>query len=277
MPSLEVLMSAMYQKDLSLAKQCEPETDVLLINQCDEESYCEELYNGHKIRMISTKERGISNSRNMAIKNAVGDICIICDDDEKYHKGYRDAILKAYDEKLDADIIAFNVEHINPRANMKLIKDFKRAGRFKTYGAWCLTFKREVVLENNIQFNTDFGPGSGKIMCGEESVWQYDAKKKGLHIYEHPFCIAEVAQSDSTWFNGYNEQFFYDKGAFLQTAMPKLKHLFKYYYVYRLKANTTLSIKEQLQWINRGIMGIKEGYSYEEYNTNRLSDKEEVK
>ena len=64
---------------------------------------------------------------------------------------------------------------------------------------------------------------------------------------------------------------------FLIMFFYKLKHLFKYYYVYRLKANTTLSIKEQLQWINRGIMGIKEGYSYEEYNTNRLSDKEEAK
>lgn len=274
---LEVLMSAMYQKDLSLAKQCNLETDVLIINQCDEESYCEEVYNGHKIRMISTKERGISNSRNMAIQNAVGDICIICDDDEKYCDGYRNAILKAYEEKPDADIIAFNVEHINPRVKRKLIKEFKRTSKFRTYGAWCLTFKRKVILENNIHFNTDFGPGSHKIKCGEESVWQYDAKKKGLIIYEHPFCIAEVAQSDSTWFTGFNEQFFYDKGAFLQIAMPKLKYIFKYYYAYRLNSNTSLSIKDQLKWINRGIVGIKKGYSYEEYNANRLSEKEEIK
>ena len=274
---VEVLMSAMNQTDMSIAKQSNVETDVLIINQCDRDGYDEEVYNGHKIRMISTTERGLSNSRNMAIKNAVGDICIICDDDERYRNGYRDAILKAYDEKPDADIIAFNVEHTNLRAKRKMIEGFKRAGRFRTYGSCCLTFKREVILENNIRFNTDFGAGSNKIMCGEESIWQYDAKKKGLHIYEHPFCIADVAQSNSTWFTGYNEQFYYDKGAFLQTAMPKLKHLFKYYYIYRLNANTLLSVKDQIKWMNRGIKGIRDGKSYEEYNTNILSYKEEAK
>ena len=265
MPSLEVLMSAMYQKDLSLAKQCKPETDVLIINQCDEESYCEEIYNGHKIRMISTTERGLSKSRNTALKNAQGDICVFCDDDVVYNDGYKEEILKAFNETPDADIIAFNVHHKNARHKMKINKSFKKAPRFRMYCSVSLAFKQKNITDKKIWFNKLFGAGSGVITSGEESVWQYDAKKKGLHIYEHPFCIAEVAQSDSTWFNGYNEQFFYDKGAFLQTVMPKLKHFFKYYYVYRLKANTTISIKEQLQWINAGITGIRNGKSYEKY------------
>lgn len=82
-------MSVMNQIDMRIAEQCNANTDILVINQCNFDGYDEKYYNGYKIRMISTTERGLSKSRNMAIKNAMGDICIFCDDDVVYRDEYR--------------------------------------------------------------------------------------------------------------------------------------------------------------------------------------------
>ena len=265
MAKIEILMSVMHQTDLSIAKKANANTDILVINQCDRDGYEEEIYNGHKIRMISTTERGVSRSRNMAMKNATGDICIICDDDEVYREGYKEAVLKAFEEKPETDIIAFNVHHLNARHKRRMNKEFKKSSWWKKYGAWCLAFRKEEVLQKEVFFNVNFGPGSGKITHGEESIWQCDAKKKGLKIYEHPFCIANIEQATSTWFEGYNEKYYYENGVYLYMTAPKLKWILKYYYIYRLHSSTKLSIKEQIKWLNNGMKGYKDELSYEEY------------
>lgn len=265
MIKIEILMSVMNQSDLSIAKKANANADILIINQCDHDGYVEELYNGYRIRMISTTERGLSRSRNMAIKNALGDICIFCDDDERYVNGYKDNVINAFNKKKKADIIAFNVRHINVRNKRKMHKKFKKAPKFKTYGSWCLAFRLDEIRNKSIFFNVNFGAGSEKINHGEESVWQYKAKKNGLKIYQHPFCIVNVQQSDSTWFHGYNNKYFYDMGAYVREVFPVLKCVFKYYYVFRLHSRTQLTICEQLKWLNSGIRGYEKELSFDEY------------
>ena len=269
---VEILMSVMNQTDMKLAEQCNADTDVLMINQCDKEDYQEEIYNGHKIRMISTTERGLSKSRNMAIKNALGDILVIADDDLTYKDGYKDAILKAFDKEKKADAIAFNVHHTILRHKRKTNKKFKKALPWKSYCSVSLAFKRRKILEHNVFFNANFGAGSGVVSSGEESVWQHDLRKKGLKIYQHPFCIAEVSQAESTWFSGYDEKFFYDKGYYLAEVMPTIKYFMKYYYIYRLKNVSKLSVREQIKWLNSGIRGHKNELSYEKSISKTISN-----
>ena len=273
---IEILIAAMHQTDLSLAKNCNANTDILIINQCDKEDYCEEIYNGHKIRMISTKERGTSNSRNMALDNATGDICIFCDDDVVYNDGYKDAIKNAYEQKKDADIIAFNINLLNPRTKRtkEKITEFKKNGRFKRYGTVHITFKREQILKKQIRFNTLFGPGSGVIYNAEDNLWQTDALNAGLKFYQHPFYIAQVDMSNSTWFEGYNEKYYYSAGAYVCKAFPIMKHILKFYYIYRLRNDKNLSIFQKIKWLNAGIKGIKKELSYEKYLENITKGKQ---
>ena len=265
MYTIEVLMSAMHQNDLSLAKHSNIQTDVLIINQCDRNGYDEEIYNGHRIRMISTTERGASRSRNMAVDNANGDICIMADDDEEFTNGYPERILAAYAEKPDAEMIAFNVTQIDSRMKTKTISTFRLSPKSQSYGTWSITFKRNAVLEKGIRFNENFGPGSGKISMSEDSLWCRDAVKSGLRIYQHPFSIAKIGQTESTWFKGYNEHFFYDRGAYLYCVNAKTCRFVKYYYIYNHWGQTDLSVTEQLHWMNAGIKGFAMGLSYDEY------------
>lgn len=106
-------MSAMHLKDFDIAYKTGIKSDLLIVNQCDRNDYKEINVEGHLWRMISTTERGLSKSRNMALKHAKGDICLLCDDDELLVKDYYERIINAYLELPKAVAIAFNVNRIN--------------------------------------------------------------------------------------------------------------------------------------------------------------------
>ena len=112
--TIEVLISCMHQKDWSIIERSHIQTDVLIVNQCDRDE--QEVYRftnakGEEChaRMIHTTERGLSRSRNMALKNATGDVCLFCDDDEVLVDGYENIIRTAFEEHESYSLIAFRL------------------------------------------------------------------------------------------------------------------------------------------------------------------------
>ena len=61
----------------------------------------------NNVYWIDTLDRGLSKSRNLAIKNAIGDICLIADDDVVLEKDFHESILSSYESLSDADLISF--------------------------------------------------------------------------------------------------------------------------------------------------------------------------
>lgn len=274
--SLEVLISAMHLDDIEIVKRTGCNSDVLIINQSDTDDY-QEVYDKHLVRMITTTERGLANSRNMAIQNAKGDICLICDDDEELVCRYEETILSAFEMFPEADIIAFEMKRKNSNSeSLRYKKTFnygvkKKAGKvsfLKTYASVQLAFRRESIVKNHLLFDTRFGAGSGKIAAGDETVWQVEAKRKGLRIYFCPTIITTVGQEQSKWFDGLNEKYYFDLGACLSVNYPFLKQILKYYYVLFIHGSQ-LSMCEQIKWLNAGIYNFgKKNLSYEEYCRN---------
>lgn len=251
---VEVLISAMNQTDLSLIKKSNIHSDAIIINQCDINDFLETAMGDNVIKMISSRKRGLSRSRNEALLNATGDICLLCDDDVRYCDKYVEIIKSAFNEIPDADIIVFNTDMINYSSSKKRepIKKIRRSPRHKNYGSVRMAFRLESFQKNNLWFNVNFGAGS-IYSSGEESLMLREANKKGLKIYEYPAVIASVDYSNSTWFHGYNEKFFYDIGAWLEAAYPKMKHLLKYYYLITFNNQSVLTKKEIMYFINQGI------------------------
>lgn len=103
MSKVEILISIMHQKNFSLFYRTGIKTEALMIDQCDHDRETEEINEYGKLRTLTTKERGLSKSHNMALKKAKGMYCLICDDDEKLYDGYADAIEKAYSDYPDAE------------------------------------------------------------------------------------------------------------------------------------------------------------------------------
>jgi len=200
----------MHQTDTSIIERSNISSDTLIINQCNKNDYTEFLYKEkYRVRMISTTERGLSRSRNMAIKNATGDICLICDDDAEFVESYKTIIEDAYILNPKADIIAFALIRKN-----KIFpnKDFRVSyiSALKISSVQ-ISFKREDVLNKGVLFDVTMGSGTGNG-GGEENKFLYECLKNKLKIYYQPQVIANVGQSESHWFHGYTLKYFIDKG-----------------------------------------------------------------
>lgn len=206
--SFEILMSCMHQKDFSLVKQSNITTDVLMINQCDEEAVYEEIKNGRRHRMICNKQRGLSRSRNLALKNSNADVVLFADNDEEFVDNIEKVVLTAFQE-LDADIIAFDLR--NYEKGLK--KEIHKVHLLETLKVSSLQIacKRKAITRNGICFDINLGAGTPNG-GGEENKFLWDAYKAGLKIYYYPVYIATLNSGESTWFEGFNKEYFYKRG-----------------------------------------------------------------
>lgn len=213
--NLEVLISCMYQKDASIIQRTNIQSDVLVINQCDENKVEEFDFKNKRgenchARVIYTQERGLSKSRNMAIRNAKGDICLICDDDELFEDDYVNTILNAFKRYPGADIITFIVRLPRKLAYPSKEKKVGYIGAMKTHSVE-IAFRRKNVIEKGIRFDEQMGSGTGNG-GGEENKFLFDCLKKKIKIRLFPKIIGTVTQTDSKWFNGFTDSFFINLG-----------------------------------------------------------------
>ena len=197
--------------------------NVLMINQTDQDKEFEFQENGRRLHIINTTQRGLSNSRNMAIERADGDICLLCDDDEEFEPDYETTILNAFDRLPSADVIAFRVRGQDTRLKQRM----QKIGYFKSLRlvSYQLAFRREQILRFGIRFDPHMGAGSGNGAC-EENKFLLDCLKKELRIWYMPETIARVNHGPSTWFSGYNQAFFIQRGSATRHMMGLIPSIF---------------------------------------------------
>lgn len=224
MSRLQVLVATMNQKDcMSLVKNMNITSDAVIINQSDECSY--QMYkNGDNIiESYTVNERGLSRSRNTALIKSSGDLLCIADDDMVYSDTYETDILDEFDKNPDADAIVFRVVFINERQGASYKKKVGKLGRYeyKECSSVEMVVKKDKILANNIWFNALFGAGS-KYSCGEDTIFIKEMLDKGLNVYKSDKQIAIVDMSESTWFKGYDERHFKNKGALVACIYKKM-------------------------------------------------------
>ncbi|MDE6016365.1 MAG: glycosyltransferase family 2 protein [Acetatifactor sp.] len=209
---VEVLASVMNQDMAALAEQMQLDSDAVIINQCDRLDCAEMDYRGHRVRFFSFPQRGIGRSRNAAIERADGDICLFSDEDIVYEAGYAEAIREEFARNPQADMILFNIEVEEFRRTYH-IEERKRVHWFNCgrYGAVSFAVKRDSLLESGVRFSLLFG-GGARFSNGEDSLFLKEFMGKGYGVYTAPVTIGREEAGESTWFSGYNEKFFYDRG-----------------------------------------------------------------
>lgn len=211
---LEVLISCMHQKDASIIQKTNIQSDVLVINQCDEDKIEEFDFLNQEgevchARMIYTTERGLSKSRNMAIRNAKGDICLICDDDEVLDLDYPEKILSAFNENIFADIITFIIDFPQKKYSTQPHRvGYVNALRVASVQ---IAFRCSSVINSGVHFNENMGSGTGNG-AGEENKFLYDCLHSKLKVFYQPIHIGGLLNEDSQWFVGYDEYFFINRG-----------------------------------------------------------------
>lgn len=220
---LQVLLSTMHQKDHSIIDRVNIQTDAIIINQADD--FKKEIIkkDENEIQFLTFNERGVGLSRNNALMRSTADIVLLADDDVQYVDGYGEKVIAAFKDSPEADMIVFNVLSKNHDRPSYEIKKYGRV-RLQNclrYGTYRMAFRTDKVKQKNIYFSLLFG-GGAKYSSGEDSLFIYTVIKSGLKVFKSPEFIGSVEQSESTWFQGYTDKFFQDKGALFRSLSPKL-------------------------------------------------------
>ena len=233
---LEVLISSLKKDINSLISHMNLECDAVVVNQgVHDGSYGLETRDGYKVRVIESNECGVGKSRNAALDNAEADIVLFSDDDIVYLDGYSNSILKAFENCPDADVIMFNVNVCDDRRTYYIDKSIRvhkwSVGRYPTYAA---AARLDRIRDKQIRFSLLFG-GGAKYSCGEDSLFFMDCLRAGLRIQAVPVTIGTEEPRESTWFLGYDEKFFKDRGVLYVFLYDKLATFWALRFVFAKK------------------------------------------
>lgn len=225
----QLLVATMHQSDTTLFQRMNLSSDAIIVNQCDK-NCIEELHIGKAaVKFMSLQERGVGLSRNTALMRATADIVEFADDDMIFTDTYCEDVLRTFAEHPEADAIIFSVESLNPDRPLRKIKQFERISRWQAlkYGCARLAIRREKLSYNSISFSLLFG-GGARYGSGEDSLFLQECFKAGMKVYRSPIKVADVRQDTSSWFTGYNDKYYRDKGALFAALLPKVCRIYAF-------------------------------------------------
>ncbi len=246
MERLQILVSAVDKDPVRLAETMNLQTDAVIVDQIlsDEakeklgvrEPVTEELSIGDlNIKVIRSFDKGVGLSRNTALENSGEDADIIQfgDDDIIYDDGYPKAVLEEFDRHPEADMILFNVKAQEGRETY-WNTDYAKVSwyNYGRYPAYAICARRKKLLETGARYSLLFG-GGATYMNGEDSLFLHDCLKKGLAIYRTDVVIGHETKGESTWFKGYNEKFFFDRGVLYHFLYGKMAGLWGFRFLFK--------------------------------------------
>ena len=219
---LQLLISAVNQNPVRLVEKMNLHSDAILINQCDHFGYEEIRRGGCLIRAYSLQEKGVGLSRNNALLRADGDICLFADEDIVYTDDYPEKVLGEFAAHPEADMLLFNVEVCQARRTYHI----DAYGRVRIYNcgrypAYSFALRREAMHRKNVSFSLLFG-GGARYSNGEDSLFIRDCIQSGMKVYKTPVIIGREEERESTWFSGYHEKFFFDRGVLYEYLYGRL-------------------------------------------------------
>lgn len=266
MKKIQVLVAAMHQVDTSLAEKMNIDCSVVIANQADREEITEcERENG-TVKMITTKTRGVGLNRNIALMASDADILLFADDDMLYYDGLAYEVTSAFERVPQADVMVFGIDIV--RDGVVTEKRRCKNARLHVwnsmkYGTVRFAVRRSSIVSKNITFNQCFGGGC-PFSAGEDSLFLKACFDAGLKVYSCDYVLGSCSKDSSTWFVGYNEKYFYDKGVLMRNLFPRTAYLMALYFGIRFKRETKLGVLERLKYMYAGVRGGKRMIPYGE-------------
>jgi len=258
---LEILVSTMNKTSLSFLESMFPyhkleSLNILIINQTE---IGKELVSNFKnIRIINSFIKGLSLSRNLAIKNAIGDVCLIADDDVEYSPNFESIIIDTFEKLQETSIFRFRIDTFSGEVYKTYPKTSKRLFKKKEIentSSIEIAFKRKDIIENKITFNTFFGLGSD-FPSGEEYLFLKDTLSKGLQIYFQNTVIVKHKLESSTG-NIASNDFIKTQAALYYHDYKELSYLYLFKFIIFLLRKQLISINDFIKKYNIGISAIK--------------------
>ncbi|WP_242131589.1 glycosyltransferase family A protein [Aestuariivivens marinum] len=259
----EILISTMQRTNFSFLSKMFPSSDfssynILIINQTEKGK---ELISTYKnVKVVNAYEKGLSLSRNLAIKHATGRICLFADDDIKYKNDFKEIIMASFDKKKDADIITFQMEDDKGQLFKAYPNiEWHNQKTLLTVNSVVIAFRRSRVLRSGIRFNINFGLGA-IFPTADEYIFLRDALKENIKIYferaviltHNYFSSGRVMGSDPMVFA--RSALIYKYSGSL-TYLKLIKYLYHAFMAHEIKLN---------EFGSKYMVGIKGIYHYKE-------------
>lgn len=259
MNKLQVLVASMHQTDFSIAERMNLRCDVVIANQADREAFAAQTTQQCRLQMITTSTRGVGLNRNIALLAADHEYVLFADDDMLYYDGLEETVVAAFEQLPQADVLVFGIDILK---NGVIIEQRRTPIRrlhtwnAMRYGTVRIAARRKALLAKNITFHQCFGGGC-IYSSGEDSLFLKACLDAGLKVYSHSAVIAGSSKDASTWFVGYTDKFFYDKGALVRHLFPKTAYIMAMYFAVRFKRKTDVSVWKRIRLVYAGVQGGK--------------------
>lgn len=255
MKELQVLVATMNRRDFSLAEQMNLSCDAIIANQADRSETALRVIDGAEQKLITTPTRGVGLNRNIALLASEAEIVLFADDDVTYHDDMPQAVVKAFRDNPRADVMVFGMDmekngviiqrrHLKPRR--------LRLWGAMRFGTYTVAARRSALVRENITFHQSFGGGC-PFSAGEDTLFLKNCFDRGLRVYAHGYVLGRCRKDSSSWFVGYNEKYFYDKGVLTRRAFPRLYPVMGLYFALRFKRETDVPPLRRVKLVYRGI------------------------
>lgn len=253
---LEILVSTMKQSNLDFLKPMFPKDftnyNILIINQTEKGQELISKYDN--IRIVNSYGKGLPQSRNLAIKYAKEDICLIADDDVKYLPDFEKTIQGAFKNN-KADIITFKMKDDKGK-DFKFYPNIKQHNlrSINSVNSVVISFKRNKIIEKNIFFNENFGLGSTFEIANEYVFLRNALEAKANIIFEPKYILTH--KYISTGRKQGNDKVIYGRSALFYKYHYKLAYLKLFHYLYLIYKENYITLKEVPKKIIIGLKGI---------------------
>jgi glycosyltransferase involved in cell wall biosynthesis len=228
--------------------------NILIINQTESKVLISDFDN---VRVINVNERGLSKSRNLALKNATKKIGLIADDDVVYLPNFDTEILNAFNQNSKASIITFNHQRIGtdtPHNKSKTVYSHSK----KTIENVCsieIAFQLKDVAANNLVFDENFGLGS-YFETAEEYLFLRDAIRIKLGALFCPSVIVSHPLLTSGDKQG-GDAILFARGALFYKTRTNLAYIWLLKYVFFLIRYKYINWNESSRKYKLGLQGIQ--------------------
>ena len=222
---LEILVSTMNRNTLDFLIPMFPfchfsDFSILIVNQTEANKLL--VSDFPSIRVINSFEKGLSKSRNLALKNAIGKIVLIADDDVIYMNDFDTKIIQAYNQYDNKAVISFCIEKPNGLLFKKYSPNAKKnLSLMELFNVLSIEISlNKLILDKlGITFDENFGLGS-EFQMGEEAVFLSDIKNKNQQIAFVPSVIVIHSEISSTEKIDFSKRY-YVQGAFLTKVLKE--------------------------------------------------------
>ncbi|MEO8933950.1 MAG: glycosyltransferase family A protein [Xanthomarina sp.] len=256
---LEVLISTTNKTSLDFVYKMFTNCDfskfqILIINQTNKNNIL--ISKNDNIRVINVTYFGLSKSRNLALKNAVGDICLFTDDDVVFDANFHITIVNAFSENKNAGLIAFKVHNRegedyrsyptrNKRFNLKSIKGLMSIE---------IAVRPKIILQKGIRFDERFGLGS-LFETGEEYLFGNSVLNHQIPAYFFNSYIVYHDEFNSGMDLG-SDKIIFGRGALNYCLYGKWAYFWVLKYLNFLLRNKYISINQVSSKMNIALKGI---------------------